>query len=121
MSKVVSIRLTDEVIARYTELAAAQLPRPLSLTTYLKKRLEEGDNVLDELYELRRQVEELANRLDDGIGGHGAGAAVPGTPADRSLALEAVLLLRTLLPLNKVTPVHKEIERQKLPVWNGAE
>lgn len=85
--KVVSIRLSEAAAARYQALADQTWPSPIALSTYLKRRLEEGDAIAEHLDSLRLDIRDLA--VDVGRG-HG----LPDGGQVDSVAIETLLLLR---------------------------
>ncbi|ULU27853.1 hypothetical protein DYST_04820 [Dyella terrae] len=113
MAKIVPIRFSDEVYARYEAMAAQAFPEPLPVSTYLKKRLAAGDNTAEAMMMLRQTVEDLADRE--------APASSPeASQADTSnMLLEILLLLRSVAGLQHMRGVHSELKRIGVEVWQG--
>jgi hypothetical protein len=114
MANPIPIRLSDEKWAYYSEQAQAE---GIGLSTYLKRRLEHGDRVAEQLAELRRMLAEaLADRDRDRPAERSqAGSAV----ADSAVSIEMLLLLRSVVPQDKLGVAHGELRRQGLAVWTG--
>ncbi|CAM2164581.1 conserved hypothetical protein [Burkholderia latens] len=113
----IKLRLDPQKQYQYEEEAAA-LDMPLS--TYLRQRLERGDDVAEQIGELRRAVADIANRSGGGGGDSQVQRDLPiGDKASLGMLVELVLLLRTVVPADKLTVVHGELRRQQLPVWTG--
>lgn len=113
MAKIVPIRFSDEVYARYEAMAAQALPEPLPVSTYLKKRLAAGDDTAEAMLMLRQSIDDLAER-----------EVQPGTPdasqADTpKMLLEILLLLRAVANPQHVRGVHSELQRIGVGVWRG--
>jgi hypothetical protein len=108
LSDPINLRLHVDQKRRYEEEAAR---RQLPLTTYLRRRLEEGDEVSRQLAELRRLI--VAARSEPQPAG-GADA----TP-DAAMLVEVLLLLRSVVREDKLRVVHGELRRQGLPIWTG--
>jgi hypothetical protein len=115
MAKVVPIRFSDEVYARYEAMAAEAFPHPLPVSTYLKQRLAAGDNMADAIRVLGYAIDDLGRR---GVG-QGQASASPGdTP---QMLLEILLLLRTVANPQHVRLVHSELQRLGVGAWQARE
>ncbi|WP_310667214.1 hypothetical protein, partial [Burkholderia multivorans] len=113
----IKLRLDVQKQYQYEEEAAA-LGLPLS--TYLRQRLERGDDVAGQLGELRRAIADIDKR--DPSAGSQAQPVMRSEGGDKlstGLLVELVLLLRSIVPADKLNVVHGELRRQNLPVWNG--
>ncbi|MBU9348639.1 mobilization protein [Burkholderia multivorans] len=114
----IKLRLDVQKQYQYEEEAAA-LGLPLS--TYLRQRLERGDDVAGQLGELRRAIADIGKRDPSADSqAQSAGTFEGGNKANTGLLVELVLLLRSIVPADKLNVVHGELRRQNLPVWNGA-
>ncbi|QAU24563.1 hypothetical protein EO087_11665 [Dyella sp. M7H15-1] len=110
--KVVSIRLSEAAATRYQAMADEAWPNPIPLSTYLKRRLEEGDAIAEHLDALRLDIRDLA--VDIGRG-HGR---PDGSHAD-SVAIETLLLLRAVTNPQHVRMVQAELQRQGITPWQA--
>ena len=109
----IQLRLSEQKKAEYEDEAAR---RGMGLGPYLRQRLEQGDQVAEQLAELRALIEDGFARLDAGAaGGRAAGSAAPAI--DPGMLIEAVLLLRSVVQQDRVSMVHGELRRQGLQVW----
>lgn len=111
----IQLRLSEHKKAEYEDEAAG---RGLPLATYLRQRLEQGDQVAEQLAELRTLIEDGFARMDAGEGG-GRVAGTASAGIDPGMLIEAVLLLRSVVGESKLGVVHGELRRQGLPVWTG--
>jgi hypothetical protein len=113
MAKIVPIRFTDEVYARYEVMASQAFPTPLPVSTYLKQRLAAGDGATDAVMALRHAIDNLADhRVDQ--------ANVDASPGDTSRMLrEMLLLLRALAGHQHQRSVHGELKRQGVTAWES--
>jgi hypothetical protein len=100
----VGLRLSRESWERHSA-AAERLGVPLS--TYLRQQLDEQDHLADEVAALRAELE----RRTPGPATGGNGTIPPG------VAIEQLLLLRTLAGPQKANVVQKEVERRGLETW----
>ncbi len=107
----IKLRLSLEQQHQYEEEAAA---RGLPLGTYLRQRLEQGDQVAEQLAELRRLVVAGFQERED----RGETDSAP-RPADTGMLVEMLLLLRSVVGADKLQVAHGELRRQGLPVWTG--
>lgn len=114
MGKPIPIRLTDEKWAYYSEQAQAA---GIGLSTYLKRRLERGDQVAEQLAELRRVIAEGFGELREGS--DSAPRLDSSAGQNPGLLIEAILLLRSVVGQDKLGVVHGELKRQGLPIWTG--
>ncbi|MBL8586011.1 MAG: mobilization protein [Bradyrhizobiaceae bacterium] len=118
LSDPINLRLSIDRKRQYEDDAAR---RGMPLTTYLRRRLEDGDQVSEQLAELRRLILDAQS----GPTSHEdspAGEAAPdpsGVPSTAML-VEVLLLLRSVVDADKLRMVHGELRRQGLPVWTGA-
>jgi len=107
----IKLRLSVERQHQYEEEAAA---RGMPLGTYLRQRLEHGDQVAEQLAELRRSIEDGFTELhQQTVAGPAPGAAEAG------MMTEMLLLLRSAVGGDKLQIAHGELRRQGLPVWTG--
>jgi predicted DNA-binding protein len=130
MSTIVNIRLSDQSHKRYSALAT---DAGLGLSTYLRKRLEEGDDVARQLAELRLaiaalrhgdgetstpQIEEKLDRMIALLQG-GQQPANPAVAAamDPAMLLECLLLLRFVSSPENRAKAHGELARHGLKFW----
>lgn len=111
----IQLRLSEHKKAEYEDEAAR---RGMGLVPYLRQRLEQGDQVAEQLAELRTLIEDGFARMDaGGAGGRAAGTASPGI--DPGMLIEAVLLLRSVVGESKLGVVHGELRRQGIAIWTG--
>jgi hypothetical protein len=102
MAAPVSLRLSDEKWRMYSDQAQAA---GMGLSTYLKRRLEHGDEIAEQLASIRRVIQATA-------------AASPAEAPD-GLLIEILLLMRSVVGDAKLNVVHSELRRQNLPIWTG--
>jgi hypothetical protein len=105
----IKLRLSAESQRQYEEVAAA---RGLPLATYLRDRLEHGDRVTEQLAELRLLVAEALTARNQEM------------PSSRlqpesGMLLEILLLLRQVVPAEKLSLAHGELRRQGITIWTG--
>lgn len=127
MKGFVGIRLDEAKKAVYAERAAAA---GMDLSSYLRSRLEEGDQILSEISRLRGLVEQM----DRSPARSGDGASVDLTPIlDRldqmsagevsgsstvnAVQLETLLLLRTIANQQSARMVNADLVRHGLTPW----
>lgn len=100
MADPVSIRLSDEMRERYTDLALAE---GIGLSPFLVKRLAMTDQLVESIDALRRAVLDVA------------------TPEQKSIPSgmmeELILLMREAVGLEKMRKTHFEMQRRGLPIW----
>ena len=115
MAKVIPIRFSDEEHARYEAMAAGAFPKPLPLSTYLKRRLAAGDDMDDAITMLGRAIDDLGRR--DAGQSH-----ADASPADTSkMLLEILLLLRAVANPQHVRSVQGELQRLGIGAWQAGE
>jgi hypothetical protein len=101
---VAGVRLPSEVWARYS--AAAQ-ELGLTLSAYLRQRLDERDHLADELAALRAALERAATS-----------ASGSGTPAYAGgVLVELLYMVRQIAGPQKAAIAHSEVERRGLKSW----
>lgn len=128
MKEYVGIRMDRERKALYAERAAAA---GIDLSAYLRRRLEQGDDVLAEITTLRRAIErlpissaansradpenstELLQRLDKIEQLLASTAAVGASPVQ----IETLLLLRSVVPPQKRNEIDHDLVRLGLAPW----
>lgn len=118
LSEPVNLRLGIDQKRQYEDDAVR---RGMPLTTYLRRRLEQGDQVSEQLAELRRLIVDAQSgpaSHEDSRAGEAASdpSAVPST----AMLVEVLLLLRSAVGEDKLRLVHGELRRQGLAVWTGA-
>ncbi|CAB3802737.1 hypothetical protein LMG28614_05685 [Paraburkholderia ultramafica] len=111
----ISVRLSEEKWQLYSDLAQAQ---GVGLSTYLKRRLEQGDQLAEQLASLRRVIEASLIPRDEPAAPSGPGAPAT-SPRQDGILLELLLLMRSAVGEAKMGVVHGELRRQNLPVWTG--
>jgi hypothetical protein len=115
MAKVIPIRFSDEEHARYEAMAAEAFPKPLPLSTYLKRRLAAGDDMADAITMLGRAIDDLGHH---DVGQRHADIS----PADTSkVLLEILLLLRAVANPQHVRSVQGELQRLGIGAWQARE
>ena len=111
----VQVRLSLEKRLQYEDEAAR---RGLPLSTYLRKRLEDGDRINESLAALRIMMVEgfsnIESALDKGKSTQGSDKGF-----DYGMMVETVLSLRKIVKPLDMNMIHKELKRQGLKVWNG--
>jgi hypothetical protein len=112
MASPVSLRLSDEKWRFYSEQAQAER---IGLSTYLKRRLELGDQLIEQLSAIRRELE---NHRAEQTGQEQNGQSPP-APLPDGMMIEILLLLRSVVGEAKINLVHGELKRQQLPIWRG--
>jgi hypothetical protein len=100
----VGLRLSREAWERHSA-AAERLGIPFS--TYLRQRLDEQDRLADEVAALRAELERRNPEPATGS----SGSLPPG------VAIEQLLLLRTIAGPQNANIVRKEVERRGLETW----
>ena len=106
----INIRLSTESEVMYEAEAIA---RNLPLRTYLRQKLEDGEDIMEEISRLRLAVEQ---RLFSGSGGSGASSS-----RDFSFLLEMLLLLRQIAQPHRVQLAQEELKRLGFEVWEAKE
>ena len=110
MASPVAIRLSDEKWRFYSEQAQAE---GIGLSTYLKRRLERGDQIIEQIAALRRELESPRSEPAEQNGPTAA------APVPDGMMIEILLLLRSVVGEAKINLVHGELRRQQLPIWTG--
>jgi len=111
----VQVRLSLEKRLQYEDEAAQ---RGLPLSTYLRKRLEDGDRINESLAALRIMMVEGFSNIESALNG-GQHSQANGTDFDYGMMVETVLSLRKILKPLDMNMIHKELKRKGLRVWNG--
>ena len=111
----VQVRLSLEKRLQYEDEAAQ---RGLPLSTYLRKRLEDGDRINESLAALRIMMVEGFSNIESALK-NGQHSQVSGKDFDYGMMVETVLSLRKILKPLDMNMIHKELKRQGLNVWNG--
>lgn len=117
LSDPINLRLSIDRKRQYEDDAVR---RGMPLTTYLRHRLEEGDQVNEQLAELRRLILDAPT----GLYAHesspaGEAASNPSAVPNAAMLVEVLLLLRSVVDADKMRMVHGELRRQGLAVWTG--
>ncbi len=107
----IQLRLSIEKQLLYEKEAAA---KNLPLSTWLRKRLEEEDEVLEQINALRRSVE-FSKEGEGGVSENDQGIL------SKTLAvnLEILILLRQISQPQKVQMAQQELKRLGFEVWTG--
>lgn len=103
MTAPVSLRLSDEKWRFYSDQAQTA---GIGLSTYLKRRLERGDEIADQLASIRRLIQSGPSASPDAF--------------TESMLVEILLLMRSVVGEAKLAVVHGELRRQNLRIWTGA-
>jgi len=101
----INIRLPIEQQLKYESQA---IEHGLPLRTYLRQRLESGDNILTELSALRKAVEQTTPFSDAG-----------NDDSKTGIMLEILLLLRQIAQPQKVQIAQHELKRLGFDIWDG--
>jgi hypothetical protein len=112
MASPVAMRLSEENWRFYSEQAQAE---GIGLSTYLKRRLERGDQIIEQIAALRRELE---SQRPEQTGPEQNGPSAP-APLPDGMMIEILLLLRSVVGEAKINLVHGELKRQQLPIWRG--
>ncbi|CAB3842479.1 hypothetical protein N5C72_19480 [Achromobacter mucicolens] len=96
LERPITFRLSDAARRRYEQAAA---DRGMTLSAYLRDRLEIDDQVAEHVSQLRLTL------LDSGVGGQPDASLLP-------ILLEMLLLTRRHSPPGDLRAVHLELERQ---------
>ncbi|CUJ49989.1 Uncharacterised protein [Achromobacter kerstersii] len=101
LERPISTRLSDAAYRRY-ERAAAE--RGMTLSAYVRDRLEVDDQVAEHVTQLRLTL------MDCGVGGEDASPA-------QSILVEMLMLVRRLGSPGDMRAVHLELQRQGITPW----
>lgn len=107
MNKVIPIRLSHAKFSEYASLAAAA-DTPLS--TYLRRRLEEGDDTAAEISRLRTAIADALEELVEKSGHRAEQVTVP-TQLNESVLVELLMLVRCIAGPSHRRVVAGEMER----------
>lgn len=102
LERLVSFRLSDAAYSRYEREAA---DAGMSLSRYLRGRLETDDALADHVSQLRLAL------MDDGTDDNATNSATP-------ILVELLLLARQAHPPGHVRAVHAELQRQGMTPWH---
>lgn len=112
----ISLRLSCDKHALYEAEARA---RKLPLGTYLKQRLEKGDETIRAITNMQGSIELMQKKEEERQIVRGSASADDRDINQyRSMMLEILLLLRCTIQPHKVNMVQAEIQRQGLEAWN---
>jgi hypothetical protein len=111
-SVVVTVRLDPADLERYSAEAAA---RGVGLSTYLRDRLAEQDQLVDELAVIRRTLESLSSSPPPDRSPRASGDAA----SHQAIILETLLLCRSIAQPQRTEVAQGEVSRLGLPVWRG--
>ncbi|MGE8672149.1 MAG: hypothetical protein ACN6PB_03840 [Achromobacter kerstersii] len=103
LERPITFRLSDAARRRY-ESAAAE--RGMTLSAYLRDRLEVDDQVAEHVSQLRLTL------LDVGVGGQPGESLLP-------LLVEMLLLTRRITSPGDLRAVHLELDRQGVTPWTA--
>jgi hypothetical protein len=114
-SRTIPIRLTEEKWDYYSDRARQE---QIGLSTLLRRRLEQGDDVATRIETLGHRLDEIAasSRSQPEIKHQPHPASSSGN-LDDGMLLETLLLLRAVVSPEKLGMVQAEVNRQGLPVW----
>ncbi len=105
LERPISFRLSDAAYRRYESAAA---DRGMTLSAYLRDRLEVDDQVAEHVAQLRLTL------MDAGTSSAEAAPMLP-------IVLELLLLSRRHSSPGDMRAVHLELERQGIPPWTPAQ
>ncbi len=121
LGNAIQLRLSPEKQLAYED-EAERLGKPLA--TYLRERLELGDGVRGEIAALRHEMgvdlaalRHAVEGVKIGTASNGASAARGEPPSNAGPMLELLLLLRVLVPPDRMAMVHAELRRLGVEVW----
>jgi len=103
LERPITFRLSDAARRRYEQAAAE---RGMTLSAYLRDRLEVDDQVAEHVSQLRLTL------LDGGVGGQPAESLLP-------ILVEMLLLTRRITPPGDLRVVHLELDRQGITPWTA--
>ena len=118
-SVVVTVRLDPADLERYSAEAAG---RGVGLSTYLRDRLAEQDQLAAELATIRRTLESLSSSPspDRSSRASGASGASGDAASHQAIILETLLLCRSIAQPQRTEVAQGEVARLGLPVWRGS-
>jgi hypothetical protein len=105
LERPISFRLSDPAYRRYESAAS---DRGMTLSAYLRDRLEVDDQIAEHVAQLRLTL------MDTGASGADGAPVLP-------LLLELLLLSRRHSSPGDMRAVHLELERQGIPPWTPAQ
>ena len=103
LERPITFRLSDAARRRYEQAAAE---RGMTLSAYLRDRLEIDDQVAEHVSQLRLTL------LDGGVGGQPGESLLP-------LLVEMLLLTRRITCPGDLRAVHLELDRQGVTPWTA--
>lgn len=115
LSVPVQVRLSPAVYDRYTEDAERQR---VGVSTYLRRRLEAGDQTLDVLEAFIDTLRDIESRLER-MEADSSSSNAPNTPS--AAEIETLLLLRHLMRISNkkdLEGVQAEMNRLGISPWN---
>lgn len=105
LERPITFRLSDAARRRYEQAAAE---RGMTLSAYLRDRLEVDDQVAEHVAQLRLTL------MDNGACASDVAPTLP-------ILLELLLLSRRHSSPGDIRAVHLELERQRIPPWTPAQ
>lgn len=110
----INIRLSIASEAAYEAEARS---RNLPLRTYLRQKLEKGDDITEEISRLRIAIEQISLSSQQSNGTSGESLASGGQ--NLSILLEILLLLRQIAQPHRVQLAQQELRRLGFEIWEG--